>query len=371
MALPPNPFLSAVPERLEFTACAPDAGRRLDQFLTAKLPWRSRTGIQKLLAERRVLVSWPEDPGAEEPLDKPSARLRIGTRIIVLTPVPRIPPPKNLKDLEAGLTVLYEDEWIVCVHKPPGMTSHPAGRYLYGTLISFLASWYRSEEPANDVVPHLCHRLDRETSGVVVCSKGDHVRHLMGKKFEGREVRKTYLAIVEGEMNSDEGSIDMPMDRDVHASVRVKMRVVRNGGLHALTRWRVVDRVPGFTLVECSPLTGRQHQIRVHLAALGHPIVGDKLYGPNERFFADHVDGRLSDEAKRRLRLDRHALHAHRIQFEHPVEARTLTVESPLPADMAEFLTLAREGRADEMPWRAPDEGCGVDFSNDEPTASP
>jgi 23S rRNA pseudouridine1911/1915/1917 synthase len=189
------------------------------------------------------------------------------------------------------------------------------------------------------------------------------VRHLLGKQFEGRDVRKTYLAIVEGEMEGDEGVADLPMDRDVKSEIRVKMCVVRHGGMHALTRWRVVERAAGFTLVECKPLTGRQHQIRVHLAALGHPIVGDKLYGPNERFFADYVDGRLTPEATKSLRLDRHALHAHRIEFEHPIEQRRLTVESPLAPDLGEFFALARAGRADAMPWRAPDEGCGIDFS--------
>lgn len=363
MALPPNPYLSAVPERLVFTAFAPDHGRRLDQFLTAKLTWRSRTGIQKLLTEGRVLVTWPEAPETEEAADKPSARLRVGARVVVLTPVPRIPPPKNLKELEAGLKVLFEDSWIVGVSKPAGMTSHPAGRFLYGTLISFLASWYRSEDPAKDVVPHLCHRLDRETSGVVVVSKSDEIRHKIGKQFEGREVEKTYLAIVEGEVAQDEGTIDLAMDRDSSSSVRVKMGVVRHGGQHALTRWRVVERVPGFTLVECKPHTGRQHQIRVHLAALGFPIVGDKLYGPSEQFFTDSIDGDLSEEAKRRLRLDRHALHAHAIEFEHPVTQAATRIVAPLAPDLEEFLALARAGRADEMPWRAPDPESPLDFS--------
>jgi 23S rRNA pseudouridine1911/1915/1917 synthase len=308
-------------------------------------------------------VAWPETPTIEEKADKPSSRLRYGAKVIVLTPVPRIPPPTNLAELEAGLSVLYEDPWIVCVHKPAGMTSHPAGRFLYGTLISILASRYRSEDPEKDVIPHLCHRLDRETSGVVVCSKSDDIRHKLGKQFEGREINKTYLAIVEGETEADDGVIDLAIGRDTSTPVQVKMGVVRHGGQHALTRWRALERARGFTLVECKPLTGRQHQIRVHLAAIGHPIVGDKLYGPDERCFTAFIDGQLSADAKKALRMDRHALHAHAIEFEHPAKKERMTVVAPLAADMEEFFALAREGRAEAMPWRAPDARSGLDFS--------
>jgi 23S rRNA pseudouridine1911/1915/1917 synthase len=354
--LPPNPWLSNGTERIEFTAYSPDAGRRLDQFLVAKLPWRSRTGIQKMLAEGRVSIAWPENPATEEKADKASIKLRPGARIAVETPVPRIPPPANLAELQSQLEVIYEDEWLVAVNKPPFMAAHPAGRFLYGTLISILSDRYRNEDPEKDIIPHLCHRIDRETSGAIVSSKSDQVRHKLGRQFEDRRVEKNYLAIVEGEMKDDETVVDMALDRDYSSPVRVKMGVVKTGGQHALTRFHVVERVPGYTLVLCKPLTGRQHQIRVHLAAIGHPIVGDKLYGPTEQFFVDYIDGRLSEESQRRLILGRQALHAFNITFTHPVHAVPLTIEAPLAADMRDFLQKAKEGRLHEIPWSAPEE---------------
>lgn len=356
MPLPPNPWLSTGAERVEFQAFSPDHGRRLDQFLVTKLTWRSRTGIQKMLTEGRVRIAWPESPDVTELSDKPSIRLRSGAKIIVMTPMPRIPAPPNLKELGDAIEIIYEDDWLVAVNKPPFMAAHPAGRFLYGTLISLLSDRYRNEDPDKDIIPHLCHRIDRETSGAIVVSKSDQVRHVMGRQFEERQVEKQYLAIVEGEFEKDEYVTDLPMDRDHGSALRVKMAVVRNGGQHALTRFRVVERIPGYTLVLCKPLTGRQHQIRVHLAALGHPIVGDKLYGPNECYFSDYIEGRLDDAAKKLLILGRQALHAHTITFTHPVHQQPLELTAPLAADLQHFLQMAREKRVHEIAWNAPDE---------------
>lgn len=355
MPLPPNPWLSSGLERVEFTVFSPDAGRRLDQFLVTKLPWRSRTGIQKMLVEGRVSLAFAETPETEEKADKPSLKLRAGTKVIVLTPVPRVPPPENLKALESELETIYEDEWLVAVNKPPFMAAHPAGRFLYGTVISILSERYRSDDPEKDIVPHLCHRIDRETSGALVSSKSDQVRHLLGRQFEERQVDKQYLAIVEGEIEEDDGMIDQAMDRDYSSSVRVKMAVARHGGMHALTHYKIIERVPGYTLVLCKPKTGRQHQIRVHLASIGHPIVGDKLYTGSESYFKDYIDGRLTDEAKKRLILGRQALHAHEITITHPVHNQPLTITAPLAKDMQEFLTRAREGTLANFPWYAPE----------------
>lgn len=328
---------------------------RLDQYLVTKLPWRSRTGIQKMLTEKKVFVAWPESPDREEQADKASLKLRTGAKIVVLTPVPRLPPPENLKSLEAELETIYEDSWIVAVNKPPFMAAHPAGRFLYGTVISILSDRYRNEDPEKDCIPHLCHRIDRETSGALVSSKSDQVRHLLGRQFEERLVDKQYLAIVEGEFEDDEVVIDRSMDRDYSSQVRVKMGVVRHGGLHALTRFRVVDRAPGYSLVLCKPQTGRQHQIRVHLASMGHPIVGDKLYGPSETYFTDYIDGKLDEEARKKLILGRQALHAHTITFTHPVHNQPITITAPLAKDMQELLARAKAGTLAEMPWNAPE----------------
>lgn len=356
MPLPPNPWLSNGSERISFVAFSPDAGRRLDQFLVTKLSWRSRTGIQKLLSEGHVFVIWPDAPEVEEKADKPSLKLRVGAKIIIETPVPRIPPPANLKELESNIDIIYEDEWIVAINKPPFMASHPAGRYLYGTVISILFQRYKNADPEKDIIPHLCHRLDRETSGAIVSSKSDDVRHLLGRQFEEREVRKEYLAIVEGEMEEDEMTVDMPIDTDTHSPIRLKMATVKMGGQHALTRFKVIERVPGFTLVLCKPLTGRQHQIRVHLSSIGHPIAGDKLYGPSEQFFLDYISGELSEDAKKRLILGRQALHAFTITFTHPIHQKDITISAPLARDMHDFLAKARAGQLDTLVWNAPDE---------------
>lgn len=307
-----------------------------------------------MLSEGKISVAAPEPDAKPETVDKPSIKLRAGTRVFVLTPVPILPPPEDLKLLESELETVYEDSWIVAVNKPPFMVSHPAGRYLYGTVISILTDRYRNDDPEKDIIPHLCHRIDRETSGALVCSKNELVRHVLGKQFEDRQVDKQYLAIVEGELKNDNGIIDRAMDRDYSSAVRVKMACVRTGGVHALTRYEAIDRVPGFTLVLCKPQTGRQHQIRVHLASIGHPIVGDKLYGPSERFFTDYIDGSLSDDAKKKLKLGRQALHANTITLTHPIHKQPVTITAPLANDMKDFLASARAGTLDELAWHAP-----------------
>jgi len=351
VGLPPDPIrdLSKPIERLVYRVGPADSGRRLDQFLAARISWRSRTGIQRLIEEGRLFVASTEG-GAEQPAKRASQRLQQGNVVVVVTQHPRVPLP-NLDAKAADIEVLYEDSWLIAVNKPPGMTAHPAGRHLYDTLISILHRRYRSADPTQDVVPRLCHRLDRETSGIVLVSKDEDVRHLLGRQFEDRVVEKEYLAIVEGEMEQEEGSIDMALDRDHTAKVKVKMRTVSRGGQHALTHYSVLERSGGFTLVHCRPRTGRQHQIRVHLAAVGHPIVGDKIYGPDEQLFIDSLDGKLSEAARQMLRIDRHALHAFRLTFEHPKHAERLTVEAPLPQDMRSFLDLVRGDAA----WQGED----------------
>lgn len=346
LALPPDPFrdLSRPIERVDFPVNRPDEGRRIDVFLALRLSWRSRTGVKRLLEEGRVL--WSAAPGeAERRATRAAMRVAEGMRVSVLTQHPRL--PLTAMDLDAAsreLEIVYEDAWIVAVNKPAGMTAHPAGRHLYDTLISALHRRYRSADPARDVVPRLCHRLDRETSGVVLVSKDEALRHHLGRMFEERRIEKEYLAVVEGEPADDAGVIDLPLDRARASKVRVKMAVSR-GGLPSTTRYEVVERLPGITLVRCRPLTGRQHQIRVHLAAVGHPIVGDKIYGPDEQHFLDSLQERLDETARAALRLPRHALHAHRLSFTHPETGARVSCIAPLPPDLEAFLAAARAAR--------------------------
>ncbi|HKE02115.1 MAG TPA: RluA family pseudouridine synthase [Planctomycetota bacterium] len=341
MALPPDPArnLAQTVERLTFRVGPADAAGRIDRFLAARLPWRSRTGVQRLLEEGRVLVA--AAGAAETGVKRAATRLPEGATVVVITKHPRVPLPRL--DARVGeLSIVHEDEWLLAVDKPPGLAAHPAGRHLYDTLITVLHRRYRSDDPARDVVPRLCHRLDRETSGVVLVSKDEDVRHHLGRQFEDRKIEKEYLAIVEGAPDRDAGVIDRPIGRARDSRVKVKMAIDPRGQ-HAVTRYEVVERAGALSLVRCRPLTGRQHQIRVHLAAIGHPVVGDKIYGPDESLFLDSLAGSLDDEKRRLLRLGRHALHAHRLTFTHPKTGERLTVTAPLPEDLRTLLASALE----------------------------
>jgi 23S rRNA pseudouridine1911/1915/1917 synthase len=323
--------LSRPLEEMRILVDARQDGDRLDLTLASRLTWRSRTSIHRLIRDGFVIL--------QGRAAKPAARVRAGEIIAV-----RIPkrPLAIVKDppRESDIRVLYEDEWMLAVDKPPGLAVHPAGRRVTGTLIHwFHARYRRPEDPDHDVVPRLLHRIDRETSGVVAASLDEGFHADVGAQFEERTVRKTYLAVVHGAPPQDEGIIDFGIGPDRRSVVHLKMEARRDGsGQPALTRYRVRRRNRSFALVELTPRTGRTHQIRVHLAALGCPLVGDKIYGPDESIFLEDLAGQISDESMGKLILGRHALHAHRLVFEHPRLRRELVLEAPLPRDMAELV---------------------------------
>jgi 23S rRNA pseudouridine1911/1915/1917 synthase len=197
----------------------------------------------------------------------------------------------------------------------------------------------RTDDPARDVVPKLAHRLDRETSGLLLVSKDDDVRHLLGEQFEQRRISKAYLAIVEGCPAEPEGEIDLPLAPARTSAVRLKMEVCPSGqGLSSLTQYEVLERGAQRSLIAAYPRTGRQHQIRVHLAAIGHPIVGDKIYGADETVFLRHLAGELAPEEWQRLGFSRHALHSWKLRFHHPKLDRTMELECPLAEELRELL---------------------------------
>lgn len=318
---------------------------RLDAFLAHHLDWRSRSSLQQLIRDGYVLVdaSTPDKPegrGEALPEKRPGRHLRHGSRVVVLIPEElRLP---MLKESSEELSVLWEDECVLAVDKPAHMVVHPSGRHLADTLIQRVHKRYgQGFELERGGAPRLCHRLDRETSGVVLVGKNPIAHADVMGQFERREVEKEYLAIVQGNPEREGGTIDMPMASARVGKIELKMTIAADG-MPSRTDWRVVERLPGCALVACEPYTGRQHQIRVHMAAIGHPLVGDKLYGPDEELFERSLDGALTAEDLRQLGLDRHALHNHRIAFRTPASGERVEVTSPLPADMREYLDARR-----------------------------
>ncbi len=315
----------------------PDHGQRLDVFLAARVSWHSREGVRKFIQQDWVEVRPGKDP-QQAPIAamKLGLKLRWGQEVVLRTPAPQAAEdgPRPVVEHD-GLEVVYEDDSVVAVSKPPGISVHPSKGHLTGSLIHLIHERHRAVHGETEEVPTLCHRLDRETSGVVLAAKDQLARTRIGRQFEARTVQKTYLALVVGELAEEEGVIDLPLGRALTAQVRLKMAVRHDdGGQPSLTEWRVAKRIPGRTLVELRPKTGRQHQLRVHLAAIGHPILGDKLYQGGEEVFIRAVQGELTDADRELLVLERQALHAWKLEVEHPMTGRQLVVEAPLWGDI-------------------------------------
>ena len=324
---------SALRQRVE------DVLVRLDRFLAQRLAWRSRTSIQELIHGGWVSVdaASPERPGGSgEALveRRPGRRLRHGTRIVVaIPPAHRVPAPR----LAGDVVVLYEDAEVVALEKPASLPVHPSGRHLGDSLIQRVHGRYAREIAAGELLPRLCHRLDRETSGIVLVGKRRATHAFVMRQFEARTVTKEYFAIVRGEPEEEAGRIELPLALSRVSEIALKMAVVADGA-PARTDWQVVRRGADRALLRVRLHTGRQHQIRVHLAAIGHPVIGDKLYGPDEALFRRAIEGRLDERDRRSLELDRHALHHCRLGFTTPDGARRVEVESPLPPDLAAYL---------------------------------
>lgn len=301
---------------------------RLDRALCLFLSWRSRASVMRLIGDGLVSL---EDGRAA----RPSRKIRRGDVIVVQIPPQPVPDEALSDDFE--LPILHEDRWMIAVDKPAGLAVHPSGRRLHGTLIQFLHRRYRRpDDQAHDVVPRLLHRIDRETSGVVAIGLDEGFHGDVRRQFEEREVEKVYLAVVHGCPALREGVIEFGIGPDRHSPIRLKLEARRDGsGLSARTRYRVVRANAQHALVELFPETGRTHQLRVHMDAIGCPLVGDKIYGVPPDIFLASLDGEVGAEHRERLILDRHALHAARLTFRHPHRSERLVIEAPLPPDMA------------------------------------
>lgn len=300
-----------------------DQGRRIDHFLSESDLHLSRSQAKHLIEQKHILLN--------QGVTKPSARLKSGDVISGTLPQPR---SLSLIPESIPLAVLYEDASIIVIDKPPGMVVHPAPGNPSGTLVNALLSHCKDLSGINGALrPGIVHRLDKETSGVMVVAKDDEACHHLTRQFKNRRVEKVYLAIVHGNMKQNEGLIDAPIGR--HPDQRKKMSIRTSRGRAALTRWKVMERFGAFTLLEIHPQTGRTHQIRVHLTSMGHPLLGDPLYGRK---------GVVQDQKMRECikRMNRQALHALQLEFDHPCTGERIQFIAPIPQDMNETLECLR-----------------------------
>jgi 23S rRNA pseudouridine1911/1915/1917 synthase len=293
-------------------------GWRLDHFLKHRIRRLSRTKIRTII-ETQVRLSAGRVP-------RPALLVRAGDAVHIDRPAPIEP------EVPRHFGVLAEDEHFLAIDKPAGLPMHTTAKFWKNTLVALLRERYPSERL------QICHRIDRETSGVLLIARTAPAASYLKQAFAQRQVKKTYLALVRGVPTEPAGTIDAPM-RLLDTRTRIKMGVEPDG-LPAVTHYTVREVFAGHALVEATPETGRQHQIRVHLAHIGHPIVGDKLYGTGgEKAFMDYCDGGLTQELLELFdRLPRHALHAARLIFPHPATRQAVTVESPLPDDLLAYM---------------------------------
>ncbi len=322
---------------MEFEIEPVHSGHRLDAFVASRRDLGlSRSHVQRLIADGLVTVD-----GAEA---KASYRLGPGELVRVTVPFPQ---PMEAEPEEIPLDIVHEEEHFIVLNKGRGMVVHPAHGHHRGTLVNaLLAHCDRLSGIGGVCRPGIVHRLDKDTSGVMVVAKSDLAHQSLSGQIKARTAQRRYLALVHGDAAAEEGTIETLIGRD--PVNRKKMAVVRDGGRQAVTHYRVLERYVDFTLVECALRTGRTHQIRVHMAHLGHPVAGDPLYGPAR-------PARLRREMARSMALERvepypeavealegQALHAHLLTFRHPVTGEPMEFRAPLPADMERALAELR-----------------------------
>ncbi len=305
---------------LTFPVAREFAGQRLDVFIRHRIPRLSRTRAQEIIRACAV-----REDGSQR---RPSDRVREGE--IVTLKRTGFTEPAGPRDFE----VLFEDDDLFIIDKPTLMAVHPTASYHRGTVKFVLEQRYGAAQ-----APRIVHRLDRETSGVLVCAKHIEAERKLKQMFEARATKKTYVAIVHGAVDADEGEIDAPLSEQPHERLTVLMEVKDTGPTSsAYTRYRALRRSRTHTLLALYPTTGRQHQLRVHLAHIGHPIVGDKLYGAEGYApFIEQIEEGLTPQLVERLGHERHALHAYRIEFPHPRNGTPQCFDALVPFDLRDL----------------------------------
>lgn len=308
------------------------AGLRLDQFLVLHCPDFSRSILQKAIEAKCVLIN---DAAA-----KASTRVKPGDRVRIWLPDPERPEPTP-EDIP--LEILYEDEWLALVNKPFNMVVHPAKGNWSGTLVNALA-WHFNELSmlGGEYRPGIVHRLDRDTSGVILVAKEEATHRDLSLQFENRKIFKEYVAITQGTLDRDSDYIERRIGHHKHD--RIKMAVADNedeDGKDAVTFYEVIERFRGFTFVRLQPKTGRTHQLRVHLASVGAPVLADKLYSGRDCFRLSDLAPSLGPEQDEVL-MPRQALHAWRLRLFHPKKKEVIAVHAPLPPEFDKTLAALR-----------------------------
>jgi 23S rRNA pseudouridine1911/1915/1917 synthase len=313
------------------TAEGAAAGMRVDAYLAKALPDVSRARVQLLMENGQVSV--------DGKVAKSKQKLK-GGELIEIEGEPKVEPLNAVAE-HIPLTIVYEDDELAVVNKAAGMMVHAgsgAAEHNRGTLVNALL-WHFGgglSEVGGSLRPGIVHRLDKQTSGLIVVAKNDGAHRKLGEMFSERRMKKSYLALVHGEVKGESGTVQLPISRDLLRRIRMTTR--RPGGRAAVSHWRVLERVAGdygkFTLVEVGIETGRTHQIRVHMAAIGYPVVGDFLYGAPHR-----IVSRVGGEE---LELERNFLHAAELAFEHPRTGERVELRTELPVELVEFLERLR-----------------------------
>ena len=292
------------------------AGQRADVGLAALLDI-TRSNMQKLLEDGRAVKG--------SKVLKANYKLRAGDEIVVTLPEPQ---PLDAQPENIPLDIIYEDDDVIVVNKARGMVVHPAAGNYSGTLVNALLYHCKNLSGINGVIrPGIVHRLDKDTSGIMICAKNDEAHLSLSQQIQAKTARRTYLAVVRGNIKTDSGTIETLIARD--KMDRKKMAVVKENGREAITDYEVVERFGKYTLVRCKLRTGRTHQIRVHMEYLGYPLVGDPKYSPMKTPFA--IKGQ--------------ALHSQTLEFTHPRTGERLCFEAPLPEDMHKIITRLHLGQ--------------------------
>ncbi len=311
---------------------------RLDKFLCAHLPGRSRAFVQKLIED-----GWVDLPGLPLVREiKASTAIMNGVSVQVTIP----PTRKSTIDPEdIPLNILYEDEDLALVEKPAGIVMHPSPHQLEGTMVNALL--YHLDNLSGiggEERPGIVHRLDRLTSGIIVVAKSDRAHQGLSQQFKDRTIQKTYHAIVRGEWTAKEGTLDLPIGRSFLNRKRMMVRT-DGQGRESITHYKIVEEFDGYAFIEVKPKTGRTHQIRVHMSKIRLPIACDSLYGREQWIYKSDLMKKPRQSQETPI-IDRQALHASTLEFDHPITGERMTFNVPIPQDMLDLLEHLREYRS-------------------------